>query len=381
MTGSGRALVGAVLLNLAVSPLFVWGSFRDRLASDLSSNGRALDLAYAVGLGAFTLGVLIGGRVTDRLAPRTLALVVAAGLVPGLALVAVAESVLTVVLGYGVLLGVATGLGYATAVRVAAVATSRRGSALALVVSAYAAGAVALAPIVEAGWEREGRATTMGTLAGVLGALVLLAAIALPNHAPPLDSAGPRRPGLTALRAYSSRLTAAWVMFLLGSAPALVAFGHAGGLAGHTQSAVIAVVLLNAGNLTGRVLAGPVADRTGHGPVLHLTALALIGVAVVLVSVEQTVAIQAALVVLGLQYGAVSVLVPMAVSDAVPAEQFGAAYGLVFTGWGVAGLAGPVLAGHGAQVAGYQTVAIAMGVTGLLFWVSILAWQRSTSPV
>lgn len=379
-TGGRRALLGAVLLDLAVSPLFTWGVYRDRLADDLGSSGRGLDVAYAVSLAAFTVGVLVGGRIADAVAPRKLAWFVAAGLLTGLALVAAAQSVAAVVVGHGVLFGAAAGLGYATAVRVAAVATGCPGVSLTLVVSAYAAGAVALAPLLDLAWQWLGRGLTMGTLAAVLVVLVMFGALALPSEAPSMGRSRNQRGRTPALRAYFPRLLVAWAMFAFGSAPALVAFGHAGGLAGGATWAVAAVVLLNAGNLGGRLVAGPLAERFGHVLMLHLVAAALVGVALVLALDVHAPTTLGALLVLGLQYGAVSVLVPMAVAGAVPAERFGAAYGLVFTGWGIVGLSGPVFAGLWVDLADYRAVAAGMVLSGLLFWASLLAWQRGGSP-
>lgn len=378
--GRRRALAGAVLLDLAVSPLFTWGAVRDRLAQDLGVAAHDLDVAYAVGLAAFTTGVLLGGRVADRVAPRRLALVVAAGLVAGLALVAGAGSVAQVVLGHGVLVGGATGLGYATAVRVAAAPSGRRGAALALVVSAYAAGAVVLAPVLDLAWTQVGRAATFAGLAALLGVAALVAAVLLPARGPGAGTARRPRGSGSVLAGHRRPVVGAWAMFALGSAPALVAFGHAGGLAGGSAWAVTAVVLLNAGNLGGRVLAGPVADRVGHAPALHATALAAVGAALVLVLAGHPVATLGALLALGLQYGAVSVLVPMAVAEAVPAEGFGTAYGLVFSGWGIVGLAGPLAAGRVADGIGYPAVAAALVVTGLLFWASVWTWGRAATP-
>ena len=44
----------------------------------------------------------------------------------------------------------------------------------------------------------------------------------------------------------------------------------------------------------------------------------------------------------GLAYGAVSALVPAATADRVGAAAFSTAYGVVFTGWGCAGLLAPL---------------------------------------
>lgn len=375
VTAEFRAIVGAVLLDLAVSPLFVWGSFSDRLSDEIDVPAGSLGLAYAVGLAAFTVGVLAGGRIADRIAPRPLTLLVACGVVAGLGLTSVAQAVAVIVIGFGVLLGLATGLGYATAVRVAATVVGRRGSALALVVSAYAAGAVVLTPIVNMLWDRIGRTATFAALAVVLGVLLVGASALLPGTDGSTDAPRPSTMQ-SSVRGHGRAIVGAWAMFALGSAPALIAFGHAGGLARSADLVVIAVVLLNAGNLAGRLLAGPIADRVGHVLTLHATALVLV-LALLLVAVfAHPAATLAGLLVLGTQYGAVSVLVPLVVADAVPSERFGTAYGLVFSGWGVAGLLGPLAAGWIGTSVGYPTVATALVGIGLAFWVAV--WATTT---
>ncbi|KIH99524.1 hypothetical protein LP52_06415 [Streptomonospora alba] len=384
-----RALTGAALLDFAVSPLFLWDAFSGVLSSELQVSSPSSSLAYAVGLAAFTAGVLVGGRLADAVAPRRLALVVGGGVVLGLAATASAESLPVLVLGFGVVLGGATGLGYATAVRVAGTAATKRGSAVAVVVSAYAAGAVVLAPVVDVLLGVVGRAGMFAVLAVLLGGLVVCASALLPDtvasarslSAEPApaeaSSTEPAATGLAALRPYSRPILASWTMFWLGSAPALVAFGHAGDFARTPESAIAAVVLLNAGNFLGRLAAGPVADRIGHVPALHATAAALVGACLTLVLVARPAGALAALLVLGAQYGAVSVLTPMAVADTVPADRFGTAYGAVFSGWGVVGLAGPVGAAWMATATGYPAVAGVLAGVAALFWAAVV-WVSST---
>ena len=61
-----RALTGAVLLDLAVSPLFAWDVFTDSLGRDLGVSHALLAGVFSVGLAAFMLGVLVGGRAATR---------------------------------------------------------------------------------------------------------------------------------------------------------------------------------------------------------------------------------------------------------------------------------------------------------------------------
>ena len=65
-----RAIAGAVLLDLAVSPLFAWDVFTDSLRRDLGTDDTLLAGVFSVGLLTFMVGVLVGGRVADSVSPR-----------------------------------------------------------------------------------------------------------------------------------------------------------------------------------------------------------------------------------------------------------------------------------------------------------------------
>lgn len=372
-----RALVGAALLDFSVGPLFLWDTFSASLSRELNAPATSLSLAYSVGLAAFTVGVLVGGRLADAVAPRWLALVTGGGVVVGLGATAVAPSLLLLVLGFGVVLGSTTGIGYATAVRVAGTAGTKRGGAVALVVSAYAAGAVVLSPVVDILLNFLGRVGMFTVLAVVLGVIIACSSVLLPATAPQSPAASS---GVAAVLPYRIPIVALWAMFLLGSAPALIAFAHAGQFARAPELTVVAVLLLNLGNFTGRLVAGPVADRLGHTPVLHLTAVALIAACSVLAIVGHPAATLSALFVLGLQYGAVSVLTPVAVAVPVPADRFGTAYGIVYSGWGVVGFAGPIAAAWLATATSYSAVAGVLIGVAVLFWGAII-WVSAATVI
>ena len=368
-----RALTGAVLLDLAVSPLFAWDVFTDSLGRDLGVSHALLAGVFSVGLAAFMLGVLVGGRAADAFSPRRLALVALAGTVLGLLGSAVASSVLVLFLTFGVLVGGSTGLGYATAVRVAGTVASGRGLALGLVVSAYAAGTAVLAPVASWLLAVLGRSGTFVALAGALGVLLAVAATLVPGAAPashrPRDRSNrPNRP--------TGPVIALWLAFGLGSAPALAAFAQAGNLAGDVAVVTLAVVLLNLGNFAGRLIAGPLSDRIGRRAALHANSALLVLACTPLALGASGPLALAALLLLGTQYGALSTLTPAATSDVVPPERFGTTYGLVFTSWGVAGLLAPVTAATVATVIGFGGVYLAFLVVAALSWASVGTYAR-----
>jgi OFA family oxalate/formate antiporter-like MFS transporter len=368
-----RALTGAVLLDLAVSPLFAWDVFTDSLGRDLGVSHALLAGVFSVGLATFMLGVLAGGRAADAFPPRRLALVALGGTALGLLGSAAASSVVVLFLTFGVLVGGSTGLGYATAVRVAGTVASGRGLALGLVVSAYAAGTAVLAPVASGLLAALGRSGTFVVLASALGVLLAVAATLVPGTRPTTARQAERR---TRHARPSRAVVALWLAFGLGSAPALAAFAQAGNLAGNAAAVTLAVALLNLGNFGGRLIAGPLSDRIGRRAALHAnSALLVLGCVPLALGVTGPLAL-AALLVLGTQYGALSTLTPAATSDVVPPERFGTIYGLVFTSWGVAGLLAHVAAATLATVIGYGGVYLAFLVVAALSWASVATYAR-----
>ncbi|WP_046471882.1 MFS transporter [Allosalinactinospora lopnorensis] len=361
-------MAGAVLLDFAISPLFIWDTFSTALAEAVGVSPATASVGYAAGLAGFTCGVLAGGRAADRIAPRRLAVVVGVGTGLGLGLTAVATTLPLLVLGFGILVGGASGLGYATAVRVAGTAVRRRGGAVAIVVASYAAGAVLLAPLASAMLTAWGATRMLLTLAVGLGLLVFAAAALLPGAGLPERHSAARQAHIG--RDELAPVPALWMMFALGSLPALVAFGHAAAFAGHPGWGVAAVSLLNAGNFAGRILAGPAVDRLGQRPALHASAAAAIAACLALAAFQHPAATLPSLLVLGMQYGALSVLTPLATVAAVSPQRFGTAYGIVFSGWGLVGLTAPVAAAWLASQYSYSLVAALLAGVALLSWIA-----------
>jgi MFS family permease len=373
--GRARLVAGAVLLDLAVSPLFAWDVFTESLRRDLAASDTVLASVFSAGLVAFTAAVLVGGRVADSVAPRRLALLTAVGTVTGLLGSAAATSASTLLLTFGVLVGGSTGLGYATAVRLAGTVPSRRGLVVGLVVSAYAAGAAVLAPVAAALLVAVGRSWTFALLAIGLGVVLAAAAVLVPGVSP-ANPHPPRRQSGKAFYRPSGPVVALWLAFGFGCAPALAAFAQAGALVGTPGTVALAVPVLNIGNLVGRLVAGPLSDVVGRSVSLHANSALLLLACLPLALGSQGPAALVALLLLGTQYGAWSALAPLATSSAVPDERFGTTYGLVFTGWGAAGLLAPVAAASLAATVGYGPVYLIFLVVAALSWACVATYAK-----
>ena len=347
--GGARLLAGGALINVCLGSLFAWSLFVGPLATTFDRSAAAVSSVFSVAVVVFATIVLAGGRIVDRWPPRWIVLGAAVVGTVGLLVAARAASLPGVVVGYGVLFGIANGLGYATAVAVAGKGFGeRRGFALGVVVGAYAAGPLVASPVITAVLTRSDWRTTFIVLAVAIGVALTAGGLLLGRGVGdrgdgPVPPPGVHeRPLLLRPRAFTL-----WLAFLLGTVPALLVVAHAasiadaGGLSAAAVSAAVAV--LGAGNLTGRAGGGWLSDRIGRLPGLRAATAGLAVACVALSLVAATVPVLVLMVLVGVGYGAQSSLVPALTADLFGTDHFGANYGRVFTGWGVAGLVGPQL--------------------------------------
>lgn len=366
--GAGRLLVGGALITTALGSLFSWSLFVDPLAAEFDSSPAALAGVFSLAVVVFAAIVLAGGTVVDRRSPRSVALAAAAAAAAGLLLAARAPSMLWIALGYGGLFGVGNGLGYATAVAVAGKGFGdRRGLALGVVVGAYAAGPLVASPVITWLLAASGWRDTLAVLGVAIGLALAAGAVLLGDGPATAAAAQPGTAGDGTARPLLLRpagLTL-WAAFLLGTLPALLVIAHAASIAaadGLAPAAVgAAVALLGAGNLLGRTGGGWVSDRLGRLPGLRAATLTLAASCLALAVASATWSVLVLMVAVGVGYGTQSSLVPALTADLFGAEHFGANYGRVFTGWGVAGLLGPQLGAALGGPTGGWSVALVVG--------------------
>jgi OFA family oxalate/formate antiporter-like MFS transporter len=347
--GGVRLLAGGALVNLSLGSLFSWSLFVAPLAEAFDRSTAAVSSVFSVTVAVFATVVLAGGRVVDRWPARRIVLVAAATGAAGMVVAARADTLLWVVGGYGVLFGIANGLGYATAVAVAGKGFGdRRGFALGVVVGAYAAGPLVASPTITTALSRTDWRMAF-LLLGVaisialgFGAVLLGQGVDDPAADPPAVGRGTRRPLLLRPRG-----VVLWLAFLAGTLPAMLVIAHAAAIAGArglgAAAVSAAVALLGAGNLTGRAGGGWLSDRIGRLPGLRIATAGLAAACLVMSMVAATAHVLVLMVLVGIGYGTQSSLVPALTADLFGTADFGANYGRVFTGWGVAGLVGPQL--------------------------------------
>jgi predicted MFS family arabinose efflux permease len=348
-----RILVGALPLQFAFGVVYSWGAvapFVERQERWPAVLIAAVFSATPVGYGT---GIVVGGRLADRLPPRRLCWTGAGLLAIAMAVALSFPSGATFIVLYS-MLGLGFGGGIALAGSVAAARhaiPNRPGGAGGLVTGAYAVAAPVQVPIVSSlsqlyGWLPALR--LMGTAMLGLGALTLAFMPPVPRPRHHVEAGHP--PALNV-----ARRARVWTGFLVEAcatplgAYAFVAaatYTRSIGLAAAVATAAITAVAV--GNAGGRVIGGAASDRLGVDRVMLMVLLLDLAAGITLFLTSIPALAVAASLLAGIGFGAPAGVIGRIAQDAAP-DAPNTAFGLVFTGFGLGAGSGSLL---GAAVGG-----------------------------
>ncbi len=363
-------------------------------------------LAFSMNLGMLPIGMLLSGRIADLKGPRPVVLVGGTIFGLGMLLAGFANTYLHFLLTFGVMMGIGSGMAYG-AIVAAAVRwfPDRRGLASGLAVGALGFGPVVIVPVANAlmGPAGPGQADTVGLAMRVLGVafVVIMGLCSLAMTNPPKDyTVGmPAASGGTAPAAVSlswtemlgkSRFWLLYMLYVCGAFSGLMIISQAKPifmgmkLEGLTPDQVKAlaggfVMAIAAANATGRVMWATVSDWIGR--LWALTLMFLI-TAVTMFMMPQLSTGQGSLMVagllLGVCFGGYLGTFPALCADAFGPKNMAVNYALLFSGFSIAAIAGPYVAGAVKNASGNyaQSFVIAGIVSGVGF---VLALNMSLS--
>ena len=361
----------AALAGLVLGILYIWSIVRAGIPASWGWTKADAALPYSLMCACFAITMIPAGRLQDRFGPRIS--ILAGGLLAGLGLVVCGlggSSLPAYVVGFGVLTGCGVGFGYAatTPASIKWFPPERTGLIAGIVVAGFGLAPVVLAPLTAwllglfarvgaGGLVEQGVSGTMITLGFVTWVVVGICALFVRNPPeghlvqPPsgaVATAAAGRPELTwreMLRTLQFWLF--FVMYFCGAAAGLTFVSVASDLGKHALGslAFLAVVVMAAGNASGRVVTGTLSDRVGRQWTLLVE---FVWQALVVALLYKLSAVEAGwapvLVVvfmLGFNYGTNLAVFPAACKDYFGIRSFGLNYGCLFAAFGSAGLVLP----------------------------------------
>lgn len=370
-------LIFGILANLCQGTAYTSSIFAapmlERLGLMVMKNGVMVPdmpqwtLAFSICVAMPPIGMLLSGKITDRISPKLAVLIGALLFGPGLFLTGYVDSKWLLYLTFGVMTGLGSGSAYGAIVAIAVRwFPDRKGLASGLVVGALGFGPVVIVPLANYLMKSNADPTIAVSFTfkalGILSFIIMaIAAIVMSN--PPADykPEGYNPPAAdTSVKAAAGKdvfwtemlsMPKFWILFVLyacGAFSGLMVISQAKQIATLDTSPAAAafasaiVMILALANASGRVVWGFISD--GIGRIMSLTLMFLI-TAIVMFLMPMLLTAQASLVIgvilIGACFGGYLGTFPSICADNFGVKNMGINYALLFFAFSVAAVAGP----------------------------------------
>lgn len=356
-------VAGALIIQVCLGAIYSWSVFVNPLKEVFSYTTTQTQIIFSLALATFALTMIFAGKLQDKRGPRSVATLGGVVLGAGYLFASFTGGNFPLLaLAVGVIGGAGIGLSYVCPIAACVKwFPDKRGMVTGLAVAGFGAGAWIFAKIAANLIDAYGVLTSFKYLGAIFMLSVVVGAQLLSN--PP---AGWKPTGWNPPEP-NSRISSTedfewqdmiklrqfwmlWIMFVFGAAAGLLVIGilkpygvHGGLSAAAAANAVGVLALFNG---AGRIVWGAVSDKIGRKNTMTLMFLLqgmMMFALITMGSTEMTLAIAAAWI--GFNFGGNLALFPSTTADFFGTKNVGINYGLMFTAYGVAGIAGPVLAG------------------------------------
>ncbi len=338
-------------------------------------SGKQAQAIFSTGIMVFALVMILAGRWQDRVGPRIVATTGGLVLAAGYSFAALCgPSFPAVLVGVGVIGGAGIGLGYVCPIAACVKwFPDLKGLITGLAVAGFGGGAYLFIKLA-GNWggllAAEGVSQTFLAYAAIFAVFVTVGASLLRNPPPAWQPVGWSPAAATTPAASDASSSARtlpdfhqaetvrmrafwmlWLAFMLASSCGLMVIGslkdfgiREGRLSDFEAEGALGLLALF--NAAGRITWGAVSQRWGARRTLVL--ISFLQAAMVLALVEmgsQVWTLEVAACWVGFHFGGNLALFPLLTAEYFGTRHLGANYGLMFTGYGVGGVAGPMLAG------------------------------------
>lgn len=394
------AVVGGLLMNLALGSLYAWSVFVAPLEKEFGWKRADTSQVFTWAVVVFAIAFIVAGRLQDKLGPFKISLVGCILLTVGFLLCSQTSSLTYLIVCFGVLVGIGNGFGYATPIPVMAKwFPDKRGLAVGLAVAGYGGGSAIFGPLANL-WliKAYGWRTTFTILGAVFFFMTLIGAFLLKNPPPGYQVPGwvpASKPKVVATTYEFTpgemwRTPAAyfmWIAYALGTAAGLMVISQLVPFAKSMKIpsealAAITLVIGAAGNASGRIFSGWMSDALGRLNVLRLMiGISAVALPLLYLTGNNVTLLYVMVFVVYWCYGTQLSVNASTTSDFWGTKNAGINYGLLFTAWGVAGIIGPRIGGKLFDIhKNYEAAFYWAGGLALVALVFELLARRPTAP-
>lgn len=382
--------IAALCMNLILGILYSWSVISKNLISQWGWSNIEASIPYIVSVASFAITMIFAGRAQDKYGPRPVSLFGGVLLGGGLIASSLAHSLPLMILTFGVIGGMGIGFAY-SAVTPCAIKWfdgKKKGLISGIVVSGVGLSPVYMAPISNALLKSHTIEETFLYLGifSLIGTVLLSLLMKNPpeGYIPETTTNQPvpdKATNYTWQEMVKTRsFWLLFIAFMMGGTAGLMLIGHIARIAkvqAGWEGGYLLVVILAVFNALGRVSGGAISDKIGRTTSMLLFFL-IQAVNMFLFSYYLSVPLLiAGTIVAGWAYGALFSVFPATTGDFFGMKNFGVNYGLIFCGWGVGGIVGPLLGGFVADATGTYTISYIVSAIMLIVGAGIVRFTKA----
>lgn len=386
-------------INLCLGMLYAWSVFAKALQEQAGMTATQTTNPYSLAILMFALLMVPAGRMVDRLGPRIVTTISGILIGAGFIISAMTLSYVGLIVGFGLFAGASMGFGYSapTPTAVKWFQPHKKGLISGLVVSGYGLAALYVAPLARYLITAYGVKTAFIVLGLFFTATIILLGLALappPAGWVPLGGPPPAatvKRGVTAYKDFSpGEMAGTWqfwslfFMYAFSASAGLMIIGQVAKIAkvqGGLETGFIFAALLAVANAGGRVVTGIVSDRLGRTNTMILVFVIQALNMFAYKTYTSAAMLTFGAILTGAVYGALLTLFPAATWDFFGLKYAGNNYGLVFLGWGVAGMIGSKIAAWAIDRTGDYSLAYTISGILLLVAAGMAIVTKAPKPV
>lgn len=350
-------LGAAVGVNLISGFIYTWSVLSKSLIEDFGWTSSQSSLPYTLFTISFVVAMVIFGKVQDRKGPRLIATLGCIFMGSGLILSGLFTSPKAMVFTIGIVAG--SGVGMMTVATSPPVVKwfppSKKGMVTGLVAAGAGLSSFYYSPLASYLIKIVGIQKTFMFLGGAALLISTIFAQGLKN--PPLELCNDKKEkALNYIKSkdytwkemlISKDFYKIWLMFAFSSSAGLMIIGHIATIANiqvKWEAGFILVIILSVFNTIGRISGGAISDKIGRINLMKITFAVQAINMMFFVTYTNKLSLVFGAAVAGLCYGTGFSAFPATISDLYGTKNFGINYGLMFTGWGLGGIIGPMIA-------------------------------------
>lgn len=388
-------LIASCFINLCIGSIYAWSVFAAPMAEYLSSvtgltlTPGSLAIAFTITNSVGPITMITGGRINDKFGPKKVIFVGGLLFGGGMILSGFAQSVGFLVLTYGIITGLGTGMVYGCTISNSVkFFPDKRGLVGGITTAAYGLSSVIIPPIANALITKTG-VTAAFKIIGI-GFLIIVCVSSFFIDKCPAGFVPEGWTPSTSNVSTTNKNDKDWkgmltspifyvmiILLMCGAFYGLMCTSQASPLAqkmiGMSAAAATTVVsVLALFNTAGRIVAGYISDKIGRiNTLASAFVLSIVGLALLYVSGEgDVVTFYIGISIIGLCFGSLMGVFPGFTADQFGVKNNSVNYGIMFIGFAVAGYFGPTIMNNVYNADGsYQRafiIAGALGIAGLV---------------